>query len=508
MIEERKSWLWTSMLNKKHIRIGTSLILISLMIISIYFQGLSFTNLTNVINESKTSSYNGLPSTNDLINSMPIGNSNRILTSEYEQARDSVTGNPTLPETLDIGKLFTDNQAEYHKVWEPWLSKAGIHDIEVSPDGEFLVVGGGYLYDSEIHVYRWNDEIGQYVRAWESGDGIFNGDIHSVALADTDHNEFLELIGACGDGYVNVFEQTHVYDPFTQTETRFDHVWQSPYLGKVWGLEVADTDLDYVNDIIAGSFDGHICWYEYKEHSGYPFSKEHWIKYNETFRLTIDGHIQSIYAGDINANGLPDIVVGTQEGYIYVVENNGTVIDMEGVPFALPRDNNYDLIWENKKSIWQPIMKMDVGQLDNDDADEVVLVARGQGAYVLDYDTELEDYVLNKMVLPIESWEYSGAYPLDHWIDWMLSSSGDVYYYNGTRYDEPFSFYQHHAYPYNTSLAQETTYSAYNDGQHYYTTFDATNSNNASAIVDFGKDEAATGNGRPGSSTSTKGYDL
>jgi hypothetical protein len=60
-------------------------------------------------------------------------------------------------------------------------------------------------------------------------------------------------------------------------ENQFRHVWTSPKIQQVWGVAVADTDLDDDPDIIAGSWDGKIHFYEYTNHSGYPFSKEHWI---------------------------------------------------------------------------------------------------------------------------------------------------------------------------------------------------------------------------------------
>ncbi len=415
---------------------------------------------------------------------------------------DAKAGTPRLPESIDVGKLFSDNTLDYQKVWEPWASKAGIHDIELSPDGEFLAIGGGFLYDNEIHIYRWNEELGEYVRAWESGDGVINSDIYAVDIGDTDNNQFLEVAAGSGDGYVYVFEQTHIFDPIARTETRFDPVWTSEYLGQVWGLQIADTDKDFVNDIVVGSWDGFIRWFEYSERSGYPFNREHWINYEESFRYPISGHIQSLQVVDLNYNGLPEVVVGTREGSLYIIENNGTVLDIGGTPFPLARDNNYDLIWSDEGSLWNPIMKLAAGNLDDDANDELVVVARGQGVYVLDYDSELGDFTLNKLTVPLESWETPTAgYPLDHHVDWMLNASvGNVLGGIDSR-PEPADYSDRpEVYPYNTTLSQEP------DG--YYTKFDATSGPSAWAILDFGKDEAATGDGRVGSPTTLRGYDL
>ncbi|MFW9915814.1 MAG: lectin-like protein, partial [Candidatus Thorarchaeota archaeon] len=502
------------------------LFLISMMLGTIAYQGLLMSESTLLSpNDSIEGFLDSLP-----IDGLPMMNTESLQeASSSASPWDSVGGDPRLPDTLDVGKFLSDNTGDYQKIWEPWLTKAGIHDIAVSPNGEFLAVGGGYLYDNELHVYRWNDILGKYVRAWESGDGIFQGDIRAVTLGDTDQNLFLEMAGACSDGYVYVFEQTHIFDPNTRTETRFDLVWTSPYVGSAWGVEIADTDLDKIADIVVGAWDAGLAWFEYSNHSGYPYTPEHWIDYREAFRLPIDGHIQSLTTADINGNGLPDVVVGTQEGYLYIIENDGTVIgDETGISFSIPQDNRYRVIWESKGPVWAPIMKLDSGQLDSDAAFEAVVVARGQGVYALDYDATLNDFILTKMVRPLESWETPKnqfgedlGYPLDHYVDWMLyPSTGSVTFTNSTGFvwNEPWNYGDNpqdyilnpanevvKIYPYNSSIAQkpETPSSL-------YTKFDAIASPEgiASAILDFGKDEEATGDARPGIPTALTGYDL
>ncbi|MFQ5980161.1 MAG: FG-GAP repeat domain-containing protein, partial [Candidatus Heimdallarchaeota archaeon] len=504
----------TAQPRKKLVRILLPLLVISIMTGSILYQGL-LTDTSTLLstNDAAVGPQNPFQPTNlfpdDLESSQDM-----TLSQASDSPWDSVGGDPSLPETLDIGKFLGDNLADYQKVWEPWLTKAGIHDIESSADGEFLAVGGGFLYDNELHVYRWNSILNKYVRAWESGDGLFQGDIRSVAFGDTDQNLFLEVAGASSDGFVYLFEQTHIFDPNTRTETRFDHVWTSPYIGSAWGVEISDMDLDQIIEVVVGSWDGYVHWFEYNNHSGYPYSQDHWIDLQEIYRQPIDGHIQSITTGDFNGNGLQDIVVGTKEGSLSIIENDGTILGEDiGTPFALPQDNRYRVIWENDASIWSPIMKLDSGQLDADIAEEAVVVARGQGVYTLDYDFSLDDFVLTKMVRPIESWEAGGAYPLDNYIDWMLyPSTGNVTYTNYTApyytWNEPHSYGKfiageaNHIFPYNSSIAQAP------DGN--MTKFDASISlgSIASAILDFGQDEEATGDARMADPVSGLGYDL
>ena len=158
------------------------------------------------------------------------------------------------------------------------MTKAAVRCIAVDSSKEFLAVGGGYLYDNEIHLYRWNGYTREYDKVWDSGDQIIQGDVLSIDFGDTDHNDFLEIVAGSADGHVYVFEQEHIYDPFDNMENQFVHVWTSPKLQQVWGVKIADVDKDYRPDIIAGSWDKKVHIYEYTNHSGYPFSKEHWMK--------------------------------------------------------------------------------------------------------------------------------------------------------------------------------------------------------------------------------------
>lgn len=511
----------TGNLGKRSLQILLPLLLISIMTGTILYQGLLADQSTLLSTNDAVIGPQEPFQPTDLFPEDLEANQDITLSQASDSPWDSVGGDPSLPETLDIGKFLGDNLADYQKVWEPWLTKAGIHDIESSADGEFLAVGGGFLYDNELHVYRWNNVLNKYVRAWESGDGLFQGDIRSVAFGDTDQNLFLEVAGASSDGFVYLFEQTHIFDPNTRTETRFDHVWTSPYIGSAWGVEITDMDLDQIMEVVVGSWDGYVHWFEYDAHSGYPYSKDHWLDLQEVFRQPLDGHIQSIATGDLNGNGLPDMVVGTREGSLYIIENDGAVIGEDiGAPFALPQDNRYHVIWENEISLWSPIMKLDSGQLDADIAEEAVVVARGQGVYTLDYDFDLQDFVLTKMVRPIESWEAPKnefgedlGYPLDNYIDWMLyPSTGNVTYSNYSNsflwnephpYGKPPNDYEAtHLFPYNSSIAQAP------EGN--MTKFDASISlgSIASAILDFGQDEEATGDARMADPISGLGYDL
>ena len=397
------------------------------------------------------------------------------------------------PYDKDFLKYLGSNPNEYKKIWEPWLTKAAVHAIAVSDDYKFFAVGGGYLYDNEIHVYRWNYETNEYDRVWDSGDEIIKGDVISLAIEDTDNNNFVEVIAGSADGHIYVFEQRHIYDPITHTESMFDLVWTSEFLGPVFKVVVEDLDKDLLPNIIAGTWEEGIVMYEYDNHSHYPFEPSHWIEYNKvwTSGSEIDDKIYSLATGDFNDNGLPDMIVGTRNGKIYIYENNGTVIDIEGTPFPLTQDNSYRLLWSNSFAAYAPILSISVGDLDGDDYDEAAIVAATQSVYILNYASGI--FSLSKLYYPIYSWEMGTGgladFPVDYYAD-MVVEANNVTYFNGSYvFEEPIPRDQM-----PTKIGfNNTAMAGPPDGE--YSRFNSTINQSAIAVIDFGIQEEAVGDG-------------
>lgn len=432
-----------------------------------------------------------------------INNKNIEIPSEVRPAVDDLLNNinPTYPSDIDIGKVLQDRDNKYNEIFEPWKSQAAIHALAFHEETGFLALAGGYLYDNEIHLFRLNVLTGKFDKVWDSGDGIIESDVMSIDFGDTDINDFLEIVAGSSDGHIYVFEQRHLYDPFTNTENMFDHVWTSPNLFRVFDVKVSDVDRDYRPDIVAGTWNG-LHLYEYDEHSGYPFVEDHWITYREVFTAneTTNKKIYSLETGDTNENGLPEIIFGTRDGTVYVYENGGISTIINGQPFPLIRDNFYELIWTSENYTWTPILDMDVGETDGTPGDELAIIAQGQGLLTLDWDPFLQTYVYSKVVRDYEPWETFGYWGLDYYVDRVIEANNVTYYdpLNASLITpEPIPYEWNEglgiflpdadAYPYNTGMAGPA------DGN--YTTFDASpgNIDNATAIIDWGLDEEGTG---------------
>ena len=420
----------------------------------------------------------------------------RMLEEQQGGTKDlDLLGDTVYPDDIDLAAYLKDYPNDYSQIYQPWKTKAAVRCVEISDDYQYMIVGGGYLYDNEIHIYRWNELTNQYVKVWNSGDNVIKGDVIDVDIADTDHNQFLEIVAASADGSFHVFEQKHIYDPNTNTENMFDHVYSSPYIGQVWGVEINDTDWDHDPDIIVVSWDYKVHVYEYFIHSGYPFSPEHWIEYEERWvSHNLGQHPTSLVVGDTNANGLPDFVVGTREGGIFIFENNGTILDIHGQPYPLCQDNSYKLIYSDIESIWRPIYSMEIGDLDGEIGDEVVLASFAFNAYVLRYEEITETYYLQKLIKDFEPWTLKDFYPADDWADNM--TVGQNVYFNdpnalwGTAVPEPIPltdpWFVDGNYPYNSGSVQNNVTCM---------TLFRSSVDEAYAIYDFGADEEGTGNG-------------
>ncbi len=406
--------------------------------------------------------------------------------------------NPYLPADYDIGAVLGDRDNDYKMFYEPWKSKAAIHAMAYDEATGFLALGGGYLYDNEVHLFRHNVETNQFDKVWDTGDSVFQSDVMSLAFGDTDLNNFLEIVAACADGHVYVFEQRHIYDPYANTENQFDFVWKSPDMDRVFSVVVDDVDRDYRPDIIAGGWDGKVHLFEYDNHSGYPFVEDHWITYDQVAVLDVGDKVYSLATGDVNANGLPDIVVGTRDGTVYVYENDGVTLWINGQPFPLIYDNHYYLNWTSQNYTWSPILSMEAGELDGDTGDEIALVSQGQGVFTLDWNQDKKTFDYNKVYKEFKPWETFGYWGLDTYVDRVTEAWNVTYFdpYNGSIVEpEPINYVWGGAYfvpnasvyPFNSGMAYIP------DGN--FSVFDASDPSvdNATAVVDFGLDEEGTG---------------
>ena len=396
-------------------------------------------------------------------------------------------------QSVRLLQTLRDNINDYDQVWEPWITKSAVHKSVVSDSGDLLVVAGGYLLDTSLHIYRWDYYQRKYVKAFEAGAGVINGDVYDLAIGDTDNNRLMEVAAASADGHVYLFEQNHIYDPNTNLESKFDLVWNSgvELTKQVSTVDIFDADLDNLPDIIVGSYDKKVHLYEYYNHTGYPFATtEHQIDLSEKYvSPELDDAILSLACGDFNNNGLPDFIVGTRSGSVYIFENAGLVVDVRGTPTLLPWDNNYKIISNfssSSKPLWYPVTKIETGPIDSNPGDEAILLVWGQGTYMVRYSSS-KGFYFEQLIYPFQDWETKLPYSLDNYADWIQEGSTQNVRHNinGTTIDEPFC----------CDVELNTNSASGYAPDNKYSEFAPTSTQNATAIYELWAGEYLTSSG-------------
>lgn len=393
---------------------------------------------------------------------------------------DNIKG--TVNRNLELEQAFNDLKSTinmdansiggFQKFWEPNIAQSSIHTIAVSPDKSIIAFAGGYLKGNEIHVYYYDYQLRDFKHVTDIGDGIIQGDVLSLAIADMDNNGYLEILAGSSDGYIYVFEQKYTTLTIPATEY-YQLTWMNEGdLSRVTSLVVDELDGDGKNEIIATCWDTKVHIFEYNNRGGFPWTIGHWQDYLDVWNsnASILDKPLSLATGDTDNDGFREFVVGDRGGNVYIFENGEKEGDQ---PYPYHWDNSYYIVKNISIPFAKAIETIKVRNIDDDNYDEIIVGSYGSGIYLIDYNENI-GYTYTKIFRPLETWEMGGFWPLDPYVDRGITR----FYRNVT--DNP-------VFPYNTSLAGEP------DGN--YATFSGDKLNGAVAVVDFGKDQEVTGDG-------------
>ena len=319
----------------------------------------------------------------------------------------------------------------YQLIWEPNKVQGSVHTVAVR--GSIVAIGAGFLYDNEIHIYRWNVSIpgpAGLTHAFDIGDGLLHGDVLSITFGDTDRDGFLEIIAGTADGGIYVFEQEN--RTFTSPSYyQFQLVWSTNVGKRVTSVAVDDLDSDGLSDIVVGSWTGKVYVYEYRARLGTPGIPDHQHYYELMWdsNATIAGLVTAVATGDTDNDGFREIIAGASDQRVYIFENANATTPGPTFPHA---DNSFVQVWNSGDQIPGLIQALTVSNfLDQDNYGEIAVTSPGHGAYVFDYQPSTGGYSLSKLMRPLESWEQDPPFPIDRYID--LKTSGD----NSTGVVEP-----------------------------------------------------------------------
>jgi thermitase len=221
----------------------------------------------------------------------------------------------------------------YHHIGSPALG-------DLDGDGDVEVVAG-----SGAEVYAWHHD-GTPVAGWPQSISPSATDNVSttVTLGDIDGDGALEVVvGAEAYPYAKVHAWHGNGTPVTGWPQTLAHeVYSSPALG--------DLDGDGILDVVVGATED---WKVYAWHgdgtpvAGWPQSTGGWVE-------------SSPALGDLDGDGSPEVVVGCADGYVYAWHSDGTVVD------GWPQETEHPITWGVESS---PAL----GDLDGDGSPEVVI---------------------------------------------------------------------------------------------------------------------------------------
>lgn len=225
-----------------------------------------------------------------------------------------------------------------------------LHDVDHDGENE-LLVGTGYKTDQNWGtVYLFNQGEKEPYDAFEP----FDSRLREMDVVDIDSDGEEELVvgsgvslgDISGEGYVRVFD----FDDKENPE------WKSPDLGGcIEGLKVLDLEGDGNMEIVVSN------GYRYREGFCYIFRCENG-EYKRIWKSSnIGPKAYGLDVGDIDDDGVMEIVVSNLAGYIYV---------FDGI--------TYSLEWKSE-NLGRDILGITLADCDQDGDMEIIA---GQGGYI------------------------------------------------------------------------------------------------------------------------------
>lgn len=283
--------------------------------------------------------------------------------------------------------------------FEEWRSKSlgtrlwGLEIADCDSDGRFEIITGSgegevYIFDSVSHKQKWHSKS-------------LGRDAHGIAVGNVDDEPDIEIV--IGTGYktdtpwgkVYIFNgKTHELEAELGNET-------VKLSSRHRGIAIEDMDKDGINEIIFGggvslgetAGEGYIYIYGYKNGN---YARE-WKSED------LDGDVVALLTYDIEGDGTREIIAGNgyryNQGYCFIFRYVGTGGEQgSGTPGI------YEQVWMSE-DIGPKAYGLDVGDIDGDGITEIVVGNQPGYIWIFDsstHEVEWKSPLLGTDILGIE----------------------------------------------------------------------------------------------------------
>jgi hypothetical protein len=167
------------------------------------------------------------------------------------------------------GMVYIFDAKTHEKEGEIWVQSSrhrgiAIDDVDLDGTNEIIFGGGRSLGETpgEGYIYIFSFDGSNYTQEWKSED--LDGDVIGLVTYDLEGDGTLEIIAGNGyrynQGYCFIFRYVGLgSDLGTGSPAIYEQVWESEDIGpKAYGLDVGDIDSDGITEIVVGNQPGYI----------------------------------------------------------------------------------------------------------------------------------------------------------------------------------------------------------------------------------------------------------
>ncbi|MFY8034373.1 MAG: FG-GAP-like repeat-containing protein, partial [Flexibacteraceae bacterium] len=186
---------------------------------------------------------------------------------------------------------------------------------DIDGDGLLDLIIGQYF--GNLHHYEQvSANSNDFAFITDSFNSIDVGDFSKPTFTDLDGDGLLDLIVGEYDGNLNHYEQV---TPNSQNFSLVTSNFSSIDVGVQSSPTFIDIDGDGLLDLIVGEYDGNLNHYEQSSANSLSFSQQ-----NSAFNSIDVGYLSTPTFADLDRNGLLELIVGSQSGFLGRYEQFGT----------------------------------------------------------------------------------------------------------------------------------------------------------------------------------------